>query len=243
VIAIGRLPDRSRPADARHHRRRRRAPVRDPGRPCRPPRRARARRPGPRPPPPTAPRSIRLPARGLLAPAARSAAMTGIWLPSTDPPSARDPRPRRRSVTRGVVIHVNVGTFAGHDRTWFSGARGAWARMSRSAQTASTSSCPSITSPGTPVDANAFSVGFEHAGYGAAGPNGSTPATSSPTARTGRRGCCISGSWGPPLRPQRVWPHSWGRLSRGQPRLPRASLPVGHVAQARLGRLLRALGR
>jgi len=150
--------------------------------------------------------------------------MSEIWLPNTTrhPLGILDHGPR--AVTRGVVIHVNVGTFAG-TIDWFSGgSQGLGAHVEIGSDRV-WELVPLNHVAWHAVDANAFSVGFEHAGYGRT--RAEWLDAGHELAYSANRAAWVLHQWklGAPHYGHNVWPHSWGGVAWGNHDCPGPHFP------------------
>jgi len=150
--------------------------------------------------------------------------MSGIWLPNTTrhPLAILDHGPR--PVTRGVVIHVNVGTFDG-TIDWFSGgSQGVGAHVEIGAERVY-QLVPLDRIAWHAVDANAFSVGFEHAGYGRT--RAEWLDAGHELAYSANRASWVLHQWklGAPRYGHNIWPHSWGGIAWGNHDCPGPHFP------------------
>ena len=150
--------------------------------------------------------------------------MSGLWLPGTTrhPIAILDHGPRRE--TKGVVIHVNAGTFDG-TISWFSGGSGGVGAHVEIGADRVYQLVDLDHVAWHAVEANAFSVGFEHAGYGR---------TESEWLNAGHELAYSANraSWvlhkhglGAPKYGENVWPHSWGGVAWGNHDCPGAAFP------------------
>lgn len=130
----------------------------------------------------------------------------------------------RRPQTTGIVIHVNDGTFDG-TISWFSGGSGGvgahvevgfdrvWQLADLDAK------CWHA------VDANAFSIGIEHAGYGRT--RAEWLNAGHELAYSANRSSWILHHYrlGPPRYGHNIWPHSWGGVAWGNHACPGPAFP------------------
>jgi N-acetyl-anhydromuramyl-L-alanine amidase AmpD len=152
--------------------------------------------------------------------------MSGIWLPNTE----RHPIPLidhgPRAETRGVVLHVNEGTFDG-TISWFEkGAKGVGAHLeigpSRVWQLA-----PLDHKCWHAVEANAFTVGFEHTGYGRDTREHWLDAGHE-LAYSANRAAWVLHQWnlGAPKLGHNIWRHSDGGAAWGGHACPGPGFPI-----------------
>ncbi len=148
----------------------------------------------------------------------------GVWLPNTTrhPLAVLDHGPREE--TRGIVIHVNVGTFEG-TIDWFSGgSEGVGAHIQVGADRVFqlvdlNEVCWHA------VDANAFAIGIEHAGYGRT--RAEWLDAGHELAYSANRAAWILHQYklGHPQYGHNIWPHSWGGINWGNHDCPGPAFP------------------
>lgn len=140
--------------------------------------------------------------------------MNGVWLPNT----TRRPMPilehGPRAVTRGVVIHVNAGTLEG-TLSWFAGgSQGIGAHIEvGSDRVYQLADLDQVCWHA--VDANAFAIGIEHAGFGRT--RSEWIDAGHELAYSANRAAWILHEYGlgRPHYGHNVWPHSWGGVAWG----------------------------
>lgn len=150
--------------------------------------------------------------------------MSGIWLPNTTRHHLPILEHGHRPETRGVVIHVNDGTFEG-TISWFSGgSRGVGAHLEigsdRVWQLASLDQkCWHA------VEANAFSIGFEHAGFGRN--RGEWLNAGHELAYSANRAAWVLHEYqlGRPRYEHNIFPHSYGGVAWGNHDCPGPNFP------------------
>jgi N-acetyl-anhydromuramyl-L-alanine amidase AmpD len=130
----------------------------------------------------------------------------------------------RRAETRGVVIHVNEGTFDGTIE-WFSGgSEGVGAHL----EVGSDRVYQLVDLDHVcwhAVDANAFSIGIEHAGFGRS--RAEWLDAGHELAYSANRASYILRHYrlGEPRYGVNIWPHSWGGVAWGNHNCPGPAFP------------------
>jgi N-acetyl-anhydromuramyl-L-alanine amidase AmpD len=144
-----------------------------------------------------------------------SSSLSGVWLPHTVAHPigviAHGPRPQ----TRGIVIHVNDGYFDG-TISWFSqGSQGVGAHVEIGNDRV-WQLVPLDQKCWHAVDANAFSIGFEHAGFGKQS-RADWLRASHELAFSANRASWVLHEYelGEPSLNHNIWPHSFGGASWG----------------------------
>jgi N-acetyl-anhydromuramyl-L-alanine amidase AmpD len=150
--------------------------------------------------------------------------MSGVWLPNTTHYRMgildHGPRP----VTRGVVIHVNDGTFDG-TISWFSGGSGGVGAHMEVGADRVWQLVDLDHKCWHAVDANAFSIGIEHAGFGRSLSEWMNAGHE--LAFSANRAAWIMHQYnlGKPRYGHNIWPHSWGGVAWGNHECPGPHFP------------------
>jgi N-acetyl-anhydromuramyl-L-alanine amidase AmpD len=150
--------------------------------------------------------------------------MTPLWLPNTTrhPIAKLDHGPR--SETRGVVIHVNDGTFDG-TISWFEGGAGGVGAHLEIGSDRVWQLADLRSKCWHAVDANAFSIGFEHAGFGRS--RDEWLKAGHELAYSANRAAWVLHEYnlGHPSYGHNIWPHSWGGVNWGNHDCPGPAFP------------------
>ncbi len=153
--------------------------------------------------------------------------MNGLWLPNTTRHRLPILEHGRRAETRGVVIHVNDGTFDG-TISWFSGgSEGVGAHLEVGADKVwQLADLDQVCWHA--VEANAFSIGIEHAGFGRT--RQEWLEAGHELAYSANRAAWILHQYrlGPPRYGHNIWPHSWGGVAWGNHACPGPAFPWAH---------------
>jgi N-acetyl-anhydromuramyl-L-alanine amidase AmpD len=150
--------------------------------------------------------------------------MSGVWLPYTTHHRMPILEHGRRPETRGVVVHVNDGTFDG-TISWFSGgSEGVGAHIEvgegRVWQLADLNAkCWHA------VDANEFAIGIEHAGFGRSRDEWLDSLQELLYSANRTAWILHQYNLGKPHYGHNIWPHSWGGVNWGNHDCPGPNFP------------------
>lgn len=150
--------------------------------------------------------------------------MNGVWLPNTTRHRMPNIEHGRRPETRGVVIHVNDGTFDG-TIAWFGGGAGGVGAHIEVGEDRVWQLADLNAKCWHAVAANHFAIGIEHAGFG----RSADEWLDNPIELHYSANRC---AWilheyklGRPAYGHNIWPHSWGGIDWGNHDCPGPHFP------------------
>lgn len=136
------------------------------------------------------------------------------WLPNTTRHHMPNLEHGRRPQTRGVVIHVNDGTFDG-TISWFSGGSGGVGAHLEVGQGRVWQLADLDAKCWHAVNANAFAIGIEHAGFGRSEHEWLSNLQELYYSANRTAWILHEYNLGKPSYGHNIWPHSWGGASWG----------------------------